>query len=226
MFVSKTPLRPLSGGESPISNYVPGNRKQPISKTVVPLRTARRWTIPSRGYWCLSPDIKVSSGRSRMSNHREKAHWRTPTDCLSLPGQFLLDVVSTQLYNIFYICSNCFDLEASPEGHPHSAWNLLCWEVLPYQDFPRWFLLGAYKPWFGDITFGCYLFFSSEVSLDGSFCFAQHSLYREHQLIALRGFPIPAGCSECPVWWCFATYVSISLSANGYLLFYFGLLYT
>lgn len=168
-----------------------------------------------------------------MSNHREKAQW-TPADCLSLPHQFRPDALSTWCHTILYTCSCSFFLTWKP--HLRGTCTLLgtlCagnsnW--LFYQGFSSWFLLGVCLPRFGcglSVVICSFPWMShwmpSAVSVGST-----HWL-QEHPLTALKDLTSPFlldACSEHPRWWCFATYVSVSPSADSHFLFYFGLLYT
>lgn len=153
--------------------------------------------------------------------HRKKLHiqpWReSSTDSLWLPQP--PSSVYARCYEhpipyhyLYLLLIILFDLEASPEGSC-TLLGTLCvgnssW--LFHQSLPSWLLLGVCNPWFGcnlSVVTCSFTWMSHRM---GSPCIAQHNLYREHSLTALKGLhtSISARCSEHQSWWCFTTYIS------------------
>lgn len=80
---------------SPTFLWLSGS-KQPKSKNIVSLRTARRWTIPNRGRYCLFPELKVPAvemWRQKFvhgkHSHGKQAQTRTLADGLSFLGHVI-----------------------------------------------------------------------------------------------------------------------------------------
>lgn len=104
--------------------------KQPRSNNIVSMRTAGRPTVSNRGYYCSSPDIKVSVGKRSQGPgkliHGKKAQSEIPADGLNPSTRLLLDVVRAQFGDVISACSICsFTWKPHPRDTlPRTLWGI------------------------------------------------------------------------------------------------------